>query len=211
MKAETRLAATVFLSALALVVFGQCRRQEAPQQAPGATVTPASADAARGLAAPSPPSPIAADAAPAGAPPDAGGSPASVGDWLDGAIYRFRLEAIRRCEPPPTPAGTARIGVLVRVNATKVDALLVAPRDFKLEGGGVILDSAVLPKAPAGCTPLLATKSVRAGKTADGVVVFDVPPGFNPAHRPVKLSYQPTRWGGARRVEAVLPSGSLPP
>ena len=48
---------------------------------------------------------------------------------------------------------------------------------------------------------------MRAGKTNDGVVVFDVPPEFNPDHRPVKVTYQPTRWGGAKRVEALLPPG----
>jgi hypothetical protein len=42
------------------------------------------------------------------------------------------------------------------------------------------------------------------------VVVFDLPVGFNPEHQPVKLTYQPTRWGGARRVESVLPPEALP-
>ena len=80
-----------------------------------------------------------------------------------------------------------------------------------LVSGGVILDSAILAKAPGGCGPLLTPKSLRAGKTADGVVVFEVPAGFNPEHRPVRITYQPTRWGGAKRVEAVLPAASLPP
>ena len=90
---------------------------------------------------------------------------------------------------------------------SKVDEVFVAPRDVKLESGGVILDSAILGKAPGGCGPLLTPKSLRAGKTADGVVVFDLPPGFNPEGRPMKITYQPTRWGGARRVEALLPPG----
>ena len=91
---------------------------------------------------------------------------------------------------------------------SKVDEVSVAPRDFKLESGGVILDSAMVTKAPDGCGPLLAPKSLRAGKSADGVVVFDFRPEFNPDHRPVR-SLQPTRWGGAKRVEALLPPGSV--
>ena len=47
-------------------------------------------------------------------------------------------------------------------------------------------------------------------KSACGVVVFDIPPRFNPEHRPVKVTYQPTRWGGAKRVEATLPPEALP-
>jgi hypothetical protein len=131
---------------------------------------------------------------------DAGSEPPSKGRWLEGTIYRFRLDDVRRCAPP-----AGRIGVGVRVTAN-IPELLVAPRDFKLEAGGVILDSAVAEKAPAGCAPLLAPKSLRGGKTTGGIVLFDIPPGFNPDDRPVRLTYQPTRWGGARRVEAILPS-----
>ena len=138
---------------------------------------------------------------------DAASPPPSKGTWLEGRIYRFRLDDVRKCPPPPVGGG-ARIGAVVRVTS-KVDEVFVAPRDFKLESGGVILDSAIIEKAPGGCGPLLAPKSLRAGKTADGVVVFDVPPEFNPEGRPVKITYQPTRWGGARRVEALLPPGSL--
>ncbi len=142
----------------------------------------------------------AAAAAPDGATDEAS-PPASKGTWLEGNIYRFRLDDVRKC-PPPAVAGGARIGAVVRVTS-KVDEVFVAPRDVKLESGGVILDSAIVTKAPDGCGPLLAPKSMRAGKTNDGVVVFDVPPEFNPEHRPVKITYQPTRWGGAKRVEAA--------
>ena len=152
-----------------------------------------------------PPAPPPAPAAAAEAEPDAASPPPSKGSWLEGNIYRFRLDDVRKC-PPPSVAGGARIGAVVRVTS-KVDEVFVAPRDVKLESGGVILDSAILGKAPGGCGPLLTPKSLRAGKTADGVVVFDLPPGFNPEGRPVKITYQPTRWGGARRVEALLPPG----
>jgi hypothetical protein len=158
------------------------------------------ADGARAAAEPPPTPPVPANSEAAAATP-----PPSKGTWLEGNIYRFRLDDVRKC-PPPAVGGGTRIGAVVRVTS-KIDEVLVASRDFKLESGGVILDSAILEKAPAGCGPLLAPKSLRAGKTADGVVVFDVPPEFNPEGRPVKITYQPTRWGGARRVEAVLPPG----
>ena len=193
MKHRGALAARALVPALALAVTAQCRRAEV---APADT-TPAAARTTR--AAPEPaaaPPPIAAVEADVARPTPARGT------WVDGSTYRFRLEDVRSCSPP-APDGAARIGALVRV-ASNIDELLVAPRDFKLETGGVILDSAVAPKAAASCAPLLAPRSLRAGKTADGVVVFDIPAGFNPEHRPVRITYQPTRWGGARKVEAVL-------
>jgi hypothetical protein len=150
-------------------------------------------------------------APPAAAPadePDAEAPPLSKEGWLEGNIYRFRLDGVRPC-PPPGVGAAARIGASVRVTS-KIDEVLVAPRDFKLEAGGVILESAILQKAPAGCAPLLAPKSLRAGKATDGVVVFDLPLGFNAEGRPVKITYQPTRWGGAKRTEAVLPAGAVP-
>ena len=168
------------------------------------------ADGARAVGEPpaAPRAPAAATAPAAdGATTDEASPPAAKGTWLEGNIYRFRLDDVRKC-PPPGVAGGARIGTVVRVTS-KVDEVFVHPRDVKLQSGGVILDRAVVTKAPDGCGPLLTPKSLRAGKTADGVVVFDVPPEFNPEHRPVKVTYQPTRWGGAKKVEALLPAGSL--
>jgi hypothetical protein len=199
-KRRARLPAAAVASALALLLLAQCQRQEgAPAQ-----TTPAVAGGARAVTEPpaAPPAP-----APEGAAVEASPPPASRGTWLEGNIYRFRLDDARKC-PTPAVAGGARIGAVVRVTS-KVDEVFVAPRDFKLESGGVILDSAIVTKAPDGCGPLLAPKSLRAGKSADGVVVFDVPPEFNPDHRPVKITYQPTRWGGAKRVEALMPPGSV--
>ena len=189
-------------SLFGLLLLGQCSRQDVAPPPTTSTVS----DGARAVGPPpaAPPAPVpAAD----GATADEASPPASKGTWLEGNIYRFRLDDVRKCSPPAV-AGGARIGAVVRVTS-KVDEVFVAPRDFKLESGGVILDSAIVTKAPGGCGPLLAPKSMRAGKTTDGVVVFDVPPEFNPEHGPVKLTYQPTRWGGAKRVEALLPSGSL--
>jgi hypothetical protein len=196
-KSGARASAVVCTSVLALLILGQCRRQDVPLSARAPASLPGTRAAAEPPAAP----PVAAAAAADPARP-----PASRGDWLDGNIYRFRLDAVRAC-PAAAADGAARVGVIVRV-ASKIDELLVAPRDFKLESDGVILESAVAAKALGACAPLLAPKSLRAGKTADGVVVFDLPPGFNPDRRPVKLTYQPTRWGGAHRVEAILPPSS---
>ena len=201
MKRRVPLSTAAVASTLALLLLGQCRRQDVAPPPTASTV----GDGARAVgpppAAPPPPAP-AADAAREEASP-----PAPKGTWLEGNIYRFRLDDVRKC-PPPAVAGEVRIGAVVRVTS-KVDEVFVAPRDVKLESGGIILDSAILTKAPAGCGPLLAPKSIRAGKTNDGVVVFDVPPEFNPEHRAVKVTYQPTRWGGAKRVEALLPPGIL--
>lgn len=207
-KRQARLPTAVVASTLALVLLGQCRRQDVAPSPTTSTV----ADGARAVGEPpaTPPAPAPAPAAAAdadGATREEAGPPASKGTWLEGNIYRFRLDDVRKC-PPPTVAGGVRIGAVVRV-ASKVDEVFVASRDVKLESGGVILDSAFLTKAPDGCGPLLAPKSIRAGKTNNGVVVFDIPPGFNPEHSPVKITYQPTRWGGAKRVEALLPPGSL--
>jgi hypothetical protein len=191
--------------ALALLLFGQCQRNEAPR---ASAPTPGAADAARPMAEP-PGAPPVAGAPPPPPPDDAidgGAPPASKGSWLEGNVYRFRLDDVRTCAPP-TPPAVARIGAVVRVTS-KIDGLMVAPRDVKLESGGVILESAISPQTS--CAPLLTPKSLRAGKSTDGLVVFDIPPGFNPEHRPVKVTYQPTRWGGAKRVEALLPAESLP-
>jgi len=185
---------------VALVCLAQCRRREIVRSD---ATPPAATERARAAPEPRDAPPAVADAASDAESP----LEPSQGRWLEGNIYQFRVDEIRRCTPPAF-VGFVRVGVLVRV-ASKMDELLVAPRDVKLEAGGVILESTVLPSAPGGCAPILAPKSLRAGKSAAGVVVFDLPAGFNAEHRPLKVTYQPTRWGGARRVEAVLPPESV--
>ncbi len=191
------------LTAFALLVLSPCSRSEPAGGARVVAEAGAAPPAGPGRGAPNPSPDAATDAA---AAPDADSPTPSLGDWLEGNLYRLRLEAVRRCAADA--AGSTRVGLLVRVTS-KMDELLVAPRDFKLEAGGVVLDSAVLGKPPAGCAPLLAPKSLRAGKTAGGIVVFDVPAGFAAEPPAVRMTYQPTRWGGARRVEAALPPEAL--
>jgi hypothetical protein len=178
---------------LALLLLAQCRRADIG----GAPVAMAAAEPAR-------PAAVAEGAV----EPTPDSAPQSGDGWLDGNIYRVRMADVRPCPASPAVEGAARVGVRVHV-ASKIGDLLVAPRDFKLESGGVILESAIVQKAPAACGPLLAPKALRAGKSAEGIVVFDLPPGFNAEQRPVRITYQPTRWGGARRVEAVLPARSF--
>jgi hypothetical protein len=199
-----RLSLTTVAFAVSLLPLAQCRRQEVPRS----EVAPTAAGGSRAVAPPSDARAVAADGATdAGA--DAGGPLPSAGEWLDGRIYRFRLEASRRCGPAANP-DSLRIGVVVRVES-KMDELLVAARDVKLQSGGIILDSLVIAKAPAGCAPLLAPSSLRAKKATAGAVIFDVPPEIVSASQPVRVVYQPTRWGGAHRVEAALPPGALKP
>ena len=198
MTTARRFSAAAAASTLALLVLAQCRRADVPPPviaaaAPAPAAVPVAAEAR----------PVSTAATDSALAPTA--SPSGDG-WLDGNIYRVRMANARPC--PPSGAGATRVGVRVYV-ASKIGDLLVAPRDFKLETGGVVLDSAIIHKAPPACAPLLAPKSLGAGKTTEGVVVFDLPPGFNTERRPVRITYQPTRWGGARRVEAVLPAGSF--
>src|SRR5687768_14896538 len=102
-KQVARLPAAAVASTLALLLLGQCRRQEV---APSGT-TPVVANAARAPAEPAP-TPAAPPAA-AEAEPDTDSPPPSKGSWLEGNIYRFRLDDVRKC-PPPSVAGGARIG-----------------------------------------------------------------------------------------------------
>ena len=150
MTRAAQLPTAAVASTVALLLLGQCQRQEVA--APSAT-TPAVAAAAQ--PPPAPPGPPGATEADT----DTTSPPPSKGSWLEGNIYRFRLDDVRKC-PPPAGGGGARIGAVVRVTS-KVDEVFVAPRDIKLESGGVILDSAILDKAPGGCGPLLAPKSLR--------------------------------------------------
>ena len=57
----------------------------------------------------------------------------------------------------------------------------------------------------AGCQPLLPARSLRVGESLAGFALFEVPKSFRTkTEDPIVLSYKPTRWGGARRVEVPI-------
>jgi hypothetical protein len=145
-----------------------------------------------------------------------GGPSPEQGAWLETASYFFRMDELKRCGsiPLPPPEGKAAasaglpkemawVGALVRVRASV--QLLVSPRDVTLEKGGVIINPTYVDVPPLpGCAPALSVKTLRAGQVARGYVFYKVPEGFVNGAGVAKLAYQPTRWGGARRVEVTL-------
>jgi len=154
---------------------------------------------------------------------------AGLREWVDGGMFRFRVEAISGCgvaagpanqlssagtpgggavaidRPTPARPPAERLAVSVQIIAG-ADHIFVSPRDVTLESGGVILQSSD-PKAPlaARCRPALAPQRLRARQSARGAVVFEVSPEFRARQAPMILAYRPTRWGGAGRLEVKLP------
>ena len=105
-------------------------------------------------------------------------------------MYSFRVGEIRRCGPG-TPL---RLGMIVSV-VSRIDGLLLAPRDFALKHGGVILQTEINPKPEGACRSLLVSRSVLKGEVASAMVIFALPD--ESYARPARLAYQATRWGGA--------------
>jgi hypothetical protein len=91
-----------------------------------------------------------------------------------------------------------RVGVFVEV-LSKYDNFFLAPRDVKLEKGGVILDAERDVKPGAECSPLLTPTTMMHARTHGGVVVFQVPD--EAFLKDGVVAFKPTRWGGAPRVE----------
>jgi hypothetical protein len=134
--------------------------------------------------------------------------PVAPGEWSDNKRYKFRLERIAACggaNATSTKMGASWVGAYFTVHA-KEPEIFVTPRDLELRRGGVILNAKyVNPPHLPGCEPLLAPKRVRAGETIAGFGVFEVPGSFRvTTDDPIILSYQPTRWGGARRAEVPI-------
>lgn len=131
------------------------------------------------------------------------------GVWLEGNIYRLKVEDVRRCRSNGTAndvdAGIMRLGVRVQI-ASKLDSLIFAPRDLTLESEGVVFQAKLVDKPTVGCAPVLGRNELRRGKSAIGIAVFDVPSNFKFDARGPTLAYQPTRWGGAKRTEVRLPA-----
>ncbi len=137
------------------------------------------------------------------------GPVSTLGLWMEGNIYRLKVEDVRRCQVDVDAAGSVprqmRLGVRVQITS-KFDSLLVAPRDLTLESEGVIIQAKLADKPIAGCAPLLGIKELRRGKSATGIAVFELPADFKFDVRGPTLGYQPTRWGGAKRTEVRLPA-----
>ena len=136
-------------------------------------------------------------------------------------MYRFRLERVAACgdvapalgpAQPPAPGAATQlrgesswVGALFSVHA-KEPKVFVSPRDLELRRGGVILNARHINQPLlAGCKPLLPAKPLRAGESVSGFALFEVPKSFRrKTDDPIVLSYRPTRWGGARRVDVPV-------
>ena len=140
-------------------------------------------------------------AAPAGAP------------WLDGGIYRLKVEGTRDCSAVSAANNATdsrdvapSLGFLVRIESTTAggEELFVSPRDLTLEAGGTILESIEPTSQPRDrrlpCAPLLSIARLKAGRVSRGYVLFRVPASFRESRDPIALVYRPRRWGGAKRV-----------
>ena len=144
----------------------------------------------------------------------------ATGDWTENKQYKFRLERVASCGAPSATLGPAQptaapisafrgettwVGALFSVEA-KDKSVFVSPRDMELRRGGVILNARHInqPLLP-GCKPLLAPKQLKVGENVSGFALFEVPKSFRiTTDDPIVLSYKPTRWGGARRVDVPI-------
>jgi hypothetical protein len=190
-----------------------CQRDEAAtSKAPPAQPTP-------------PPLPLGAvpvtdDHVPDAGPPTGGDAIVATGEWSESRLYKFRLERIAPCGTPAQTVGPAQpraagavsqfrgetswVGAFFSVEAK--DDVFVSPRDLHLRRGGVILNARHIdqPLLPA-CKPLLPAKQLRPGQSLAGFALFEVPKSFRTTtDDPIVLSYQPARWGGARKVEVPI-------
>lgn len=194
-----------------------CDREEAPATATAPTPPPAKPA----------PAPVPVAAAPTAEDHGPNGGAATettivaTGDWTENKQYKFRLERIASCgsaaptlgpSQPTAPSATSAfkgettwVGALFSVQA-KDKAVFVSPRDLELRRGGVILNAKYINQPLlAGCKPLLPAKQLRIGEDVSGFALFEVPKSFRATtDDPIVLSYKPTRWGGARRVEVPI-------
>jgi hypothetical protein len=131
----------------------------------------------------------------------------------DSVRYQVELDRLVRCQPAtgsasgPAPSDRIWVGFAVTVRS-KAKGLFVTARDFSLEKQGIVLQPRHV-NAPVleGCLPLLRQRQVDPNDDPNqGFVLFEVPARFRNDDVPLTLAYQPTRWGGAARVELVVPS-----
>jgi hypothetical protein len=201
--------------------LGACQKDAPPEAAPAKPPAPAPVPRP-----PPPPLPLGAVPERGGEHvPDAGAEPArplASGDWSENTKYKFRFDGIEACgaatqplgpsRSPSGPAGqfrgeTSWVGARITIHA-KVPELIISARDIELSRGGVILRSRYIdPPVLARCQPLLPTKQLLPDENIEGFAVFEVPKSFreNKQGKPIVLSYRPTRWGGAKRVEIPIP------
>jgi hypothetical protein len=220
-KTTTQLSSYIGLFAAASALV-QCR-----EQAESRSVAEAPASS---LPAQAPPTPSAAPVAPeadAGSGARAAGDEAlaldaGLGGWIESAAYKFKVSGVAPCALPASLRSASndgsaesvpedrplRIGVTVHV-AAKFDEFFAAGRDVTIEKDGVIIRPEVNPKPSAGCTPLLEPRTLRHDQVAGGVVVFQVPD--EAFVRSGIIAYEPTRWGGAPRVQLRVADLKLKP
>ena len=207
------------ITSVAALVLGLSCAQDKPREgtpAPAPAVTPVRANGDTGGAGGEPGAAGATNSGDVGGAGGGSGPSHAIADWVDAKLYRFKVDELRTCGPTegaPKPSaqpqpndGPSLLGVAVRIQSN-INEFPVSPRDVTLEAGGAIIQGAFPRKPPpAGCGPALEVKLLKAGKSARGVVVFEVPPAFASEGTTVKVAYRPTRWGGAPRSEVVVPS-----
>jgi hypothetical protein len=147
---------------------------------------------------------------------------AGLGAWIESAAYKFKVSGVTPCAIPTPPRSASsdgaaesvpvdrpqRIGVTVHV-AAKFDEFFVSGRDVTIEKDGVIIQPEVHPAPSTGCSPLLEPRTLRHDQVASGVVVFQVED--EAFVRSSTIAYQPTRWGGAPRVQVPVAALKLKP
>lgn len=187
------------VSALALAsTLTQCHKDS------NTTLSVSSSAPSKAAQAPSANTPSQAPALPAEAP--AAVEP-GLGEWIVAAPYKFRLTRVQRCGPARAKTGqteadgsAVRLGFVVEIQS-KYDEFLAHPRDVTLQKHGVIYSSE--PNG-SGCDgTALAPTMLKRDQLLRGVVTFQLPTEDDA--RSAKIVYEPTRWGGAPRVEANVP------
>jgi hypothetical protein len=130
----------------------------------------------------------------------------ALGDLLEGDVYFFTAESVQPCGEPPASTGggeqtTVVVGAKVKIKAKS--KLTFSPRELSLQSGGVTLNASMdLKRELEGCTPLLKISWLKKDDVIEGFVLFDVP---TPEPKNLRLSYLPTRWGGASATGVKLP------
>jgi hypothetical protein len=146
------------------------------------------------------------------APERAAGPDAGLGRWVESPSFKFKVTSVATCADvdigrdegkdaaaPAIPEDRpVRVGVTVHVLST-YDGLFVSGRDVSFEKDGVIVRSEIDARPSAGCIGLLESTTLKHDETASGVVIFQLPD--QAFARTGTIAFQPTRWGGAPRLE----------